>query len=59
MQHISPNTFEKMREKFATQIFSRTVAAAIKTIYETTKFLRIGFVYSSVCGKNRQNFRLT
>lgn len=27
-QHIFPNSFEKMRVKFATQIFSKTVAAA-------------------------------
>lgn len=28
-QHVNPNTFEKMREKYATQIFNHRVAAAI------------------------------
>lgn len=39
-QHIFPNSFEKMRVKFATQIFSKTVAAAIRTVVETTKFTK-------------------
>lgn len=33
--HIRPNTFEKMRVKYATQIFSHTVAAAIRTCVHT------------------------
>lgn len=34
-QHITPNTFQKMRVKYATQIFSRTVSAAINTCVAT------------------------
>ena len=36
-QDIYPNTFEETQVKYAAQIFSRTVAAAVKTIYEITK----------------------
>lgn len=37
-RHIYPNTFEKMRVTLATQVFSRTVAAAIRTRHELQKF---------------------
>ncbi|XP_037929646.1 uncharacterized protein LOC119664178, partial [Teleopsis dalmanni] len=37
-QHIFPKNFEKMKVKFATQLFSRTVHAAIKTVVETDGF---------------------
>lgn len=33
--HISPNAFEKMNCKLALQIFSRTMAAALRTCYST------------------------
>lgn len=37
-QHIYPNNFQKMRVKYATQIFSRTVAAGIKTMIDFNIF---------------------
>lgn len=37
-QHIFPNSFEKMRVKFATQVLSKTVETAIKTICDTSGF---------------------
>lgn len=37
-QHIFPTDFDKMRVKYATQIFSRTVSAAIGTVIETCGF---------------------
>ncbi|XP_037928665.1 uncharacterized protein LOC119663067 [Teleopsis dalmanni] len=37
-QHIEPKNFEKMRVKFATQLFSKTVQAAIRTIVGTGGF---------------------
>ena len=62
-QHICPNIFEKMRVKFPTQIFSRTVAAAIKTIWKTTKCknscAQFPLSTAQFVEKNRQNFRLS
>lgn len=37
-RHIYPNHFEKMRVKLATQIFSRTVVAGIKTLSDYEQF---------------------
>lgn len=37
-QHIWPNTFERMTVKLATQVFSRTVVAAIATLQELNAF---------------------
>lgn len=37
-KHIYPNTFERMRVSFATQTFSRTVVAGIKTMVDFNKF---------------------
>lgn len=33
--HLTPNTFQKMRVKYATQLFSHSVASAIKTAAKT------------------------
>lgn len=37
-KHISPNSFEKMRVKLATQVYSRGVSVAIKTMADLNKF---------------------
>lgn len=37
-KHMFPNHFEKMKVKLATQIFSRSVVAAIKTLHQLNKF---------------------
>lgn len=36
--HIYPNTFEKMRVKYATQVFSRAVGTALQTVLKTKEF---------------------
>ncbi|XP_041449670.1 uncharacterized protein LOC121404395 [Drosophila obscura] len=37
-KHIYPNSFEKMKVKYATQVFSHTVSSAIKTLIESGNF---------------------
>lgn len=37
-KHIYPNSFEKMRVKFATQVYSTTCAAAIRTMADLNAF---------------------
>lgn len=37
-KHLNPNQFEKMRVKYATQIFSRSVAGAIQTCVDLSHF---------------------
>ena len=39
LKHINPNNFEKMRVRLATQVFSRTVGMAIKTLVDVRKFV--------------------
>lgn len=37
-KHVHPNTFDKMRVSFATQVFSRSVASSINTIVECNQY---------------------
>lgn len=40
-KHINPNNFEKMRVSLATQVFSRSVAAGIRTTVVLKKFINV------------------
>lgn len=51
-KHINPNNFEKMRVSLATQIFSRSVAAGIKTTLQLKKFTNV----SEQLSENTANF---
>lgn len=39
-KHIFPNTFEKMNVRLASQVFSKSVASAIKTLVHLNKFVQ-------------------
>lgn len=42
-KHIYPNDFDKMRVKYATQTFSKSVSAGVKTLTEMKKFKKNSF----------------